>query len=148
MSKSQVIETKRILHTPSDFAKSTLFYVQEAGRLRSLKSHVSRREHLDSFLFLIVLSGEGAVTYRDRRYHLKAGGCMFIDCKPVSYTHLDVYKRQPWMSPGAAALLPAKPPYIPGPPGNPDRWSPSCCDPRPRRSIRRNGCLLSPGYRV
>ncbi len=71
MAKSQVIETKRILHTPSDFAKSTLFYVQEAGRLRSLKSHVSRREHLDSFLFLIVLSGEGAVTYRDRRYHLR-----------------------------------------------------------------------------
>ncbi|RHP34924.1 helix-turn-helix transcriptional regulator [Lachnotalea sp. AF33-28] len=94
MAKSQVIETKRILHTPSDFAKSTLFYVQEAGRLRSLKSHVSRREHLDSFLFLIVLSGEGAVTYRDRRYHLRAGDCVFIDCKP-GYSHQSSEKN-PW----------------------------------------------------
>ena len=109
---SEVTNTRRVINTPSAFTREHFFYIQEAGYLKSLKPHMSRRSGLQSYLFLIVLSGSGEVAYRDtakpvpatgsdmgRRsgtsaagdgengslatVHAKAGDCFFLDCRPA-----------------------------------------------------------------
>lgn len=85
-SQSDITESERVLHTPSAFAKSSLFYMQEAGTLKSLKSHRCQRENLNSFLFIIALSGKGVVTVKDKIYALTASDCVLIDCKQP-YSH-------------------------------------------------------------
>ena len=91
---SELTDSYRILSTPSSFAKDTLFYIQEIGRLKSLKSHTSKRESLDSFLFIIVISGSGTFNYMGKMYSLKAGDHLFIDCKkPYSHESTD---SDPW----------------------------------------------------
>ncbi len=82
----ELVQSQRVLNTPSDFAKRALFYVQEAGYLKSLKSHQSRRSNLNSFLFLLVLSGKGTFTYQDKVFSLQANDCVYINCMN-SYTH-------------------------------------------------------------
>ena len=91
---SELTESYRIISTPSAFAKETLFYIQEIGKLKSLKSHTSKRESLDSFLFIIVTSGSGTFNYMGKIYSLKAGDHLFIDCKkPYSHESTD---SDPW----------------------------------------------------
>ena len=91
---SELTESYRIISTPSAFAKETLFYIQEIGKLKSLKSHTSKRESLDSFLFIIVVSGSGTFTYKERTYALSSGDHLFIDCKkPYSHESTDT---DPW----------------------------------------------------
>ena len=51
--KQNIVESDRVIYTPSVFARSPLFYVQEVGTLRSLKPHLSLRQGLESFLFLL-----------------------------------------------------------------------------------------------
>lgn len=77
----------RSLHTPSDFARRNLLYVQEVGRLKSLKPHRCIRENLESFLFMMVLKGCGKLTLDGREYSLKSGDCALIDCKE-HYEHI------------------------------------------------------------
>lgn len=60
---SDVTSTKRVINTPSAFARQHFFYLQEAGYLKSRRPHLSSRCGLDSYLFMIVLSGEGEVSY-------------------------------------------------------------------------------------
>lgn len=62
-------QSSRIIHTPSTFARSTLFYLQEVGELRALlphkvsrphkvlRPHVSSRDSLDSYLFFVIVAG-------------------------------------------------------------------------------------------
>jgi AraC-like DNA-binding protein/mannose-6-phosphate isomerase-like protein (cupin superfamily) len=91
---SELTESYRIISTPSAFAKDTLFYIQEIGKLKSLKSHTSKREALDSFLFIIVVSGSGTFTYKGKTYALRSGDHLFIDCKkPYSHESTD---SDPW----------------------------------------------------
>lgn len=91
---SELTDSYRILSTPSSFAKDTLFYIQEIGKLKSLKSHTSNRESLDSFLFIIVVSGSGTFNYMGKMYSLKSGDHLFIDCKkPYSHESTD---SDPW----------------------------------------------------
>lgn len=93
-SPLEYTESYRILCTPSTFAKNTLFYIQEIGKLKSLKSHTSKRESLDSYLYIIVKSGSGLFTYEGRTYTVNSGNHIFIDCKrPYSHqsSHTD-----PW----------------------------------------------------
>jgi AraC-like DNA-binding protein/mannose-6-phosphate isomerase-like protein (cupin superfamily) len=85
-SQSDITKSERVLHTPSAFAKNALFYMQEAGTLKSLKSHRCQRENLNSFLFIIVLSGKGVVTIKDKMYALTTSDCVLIDCKQP-YSH-------------------------------------------------------------
>lgn len=47
-----LVNTTRIIYTPSEFAKTSLLHVQEIGTLQAQKPHVSKREDLDSYLFL------------------------------------------------------------------------------------------------
>ena len=91
---SELTDSYRILSTPSSFAKGTLFYIQEIGKLKSLKSHTSKREALDSFLFVIVVSGSGNFNYKGKTYALQSGDHLFIDCKkPYSHESSD---NDPW----------------------------------------------------
>ena len=76
-----LVETRRILYTPSAFARSNLIHLQETGTLRAKKPHISRRENLSSYLCFIVLEGSGKLTYENTEYVLNAGDCVFLDCK-------------------------------------------------------------------
>lgn len=72
--------SNRIISTPSAYAKEHYLYVQETGTLQSLEPHISSRKHLQSLLFFIVTKGSGHLTLRGRRYYIKAGDCIFINC--------------------------------------------------------------------
>lgn len=81
------VTSDRILYTPSAFAKTSLFYLQEIGTLTANRAHTSRRTNLDSYLFFVVLSGGGQLVYDGVCYELSGGDCVFIDCtKPYSHT--------------------------------------------------------------
>ena len=73
-SASGITDSVRMLHTPGDFAKKNLLYVQEVGKLKSLQPHKSIREELDSFLFIGLLSGEGTVSVGETCYNVKKRG--------------------------------------------------------------------------
>lgn len=79
-SSDEITQSDRCLHTPSNFAKQNLLYVQEVGNLRSLQPHRCVRENLDSFLFLIVLKGKGSLDISGKHYDVKNGDCALIDC--------------------------------------------------------------------
>lgn len=83
---SNLVSTSRIIYTPSTFAKNNLISLQEAGFLKAQKTHTSKRNNLTSYLFFIVLSGEGTLEYQNTVYPLKEGDCVFIDCKKP-YSH-------------------------------------------------------------
>lgn len=96
---SEVTNTRRVIHTPSAFVRENFLYIQEAGYLKSLKPHLSRRKGLNSYLFMLVLSGEGAVSYQDHSAALTtknaaAGDCFFLDCSN-EYTHISS-EVSPW----------------------------------------------------
>lgn len=89
-----VTESNRILHTPSEFTKQHLLYVQEVGTLRSITPHLSRREKLDSLLYFIVADGEGTIRTNDNEYKVKCGDCIFLDCSK-DYEHISNLEN-PW----------------------------------------------------
>lgn len=85
-NKSKIVDSDRVLYTASPFARSSLFHLQEIGRLEALKPHVSSRSDLQSYLFIIVENGSGMLKYNGREYELTKGSCVFIDCrKPYSH---------------------------------------------------------------
>lgn len=87
-------DTCRYLHTPGTFARKNLLYIQEAGHLKSLDRHISKRSHLESYLFFIVLSGQGTVTIENVTHELHAGDHVFLDCRrPYAHESSD---EQPW----------------------------------------------------
>ena len=75
------VESKRIIYTPSAFARANLLHLQEAGELRALKPHTSSRTGLRSFLFFLVVSGSGTLVYEGQEHPLFPGDCVFIDCR-------------------------------------------------------------------
>ena len=103
---SEVTNTRRVINTPSAFTREHFFYIQEAGYLKSLKPHMSRRSGLQSYLFLIVLTGSdmgrrsGTSAAGDggngslATVHAKAGDCFFLDCRN-EYTHISS-EDDPW----------------------------------------------------
>lgn len=78
--EGDVVNSNRILYTPSAFARTSLLSLQETGSLKAQKPHKSARENLASFLFFIVKNGNGTLTYGNRVYELSEGDCAFIDC--------------------------------------------------------------------
>ena len=81
-----MVTARRIIYTPSVFAKNTLLYLQETGALQARKPHTSARKNLPSFLFFIVRSGEGTLTFQGNIYALRRGDCIFLDCSE-GYSH-------------------------------------------------------------
>lgn len=80
------VQSKRILYTPSGFARMNLYHLQEVGTLQALKPHTSTRENLTSYLFFIVQNGSGYLIYNGIKYALNTGDCVFIDCQK-HYSH-------------------------------------------------------------
>lgn len=80
------VKSNRILYTPSDFAKSNLIHLQEVGSLQAQRPHTSRRQNLPSYLFFMVLEGEGILEYEGETRSLGSGDCVFVDCHKV-YAH-------------------------------------------------------------
>ncbi len=91
---SETSKSDRIIATPTKFAQNNFFYVQEVGRLKSLVPHLSKRQNLNSYLFFIVLSGKGTVTYKGQSFSLEQGSCAFIDCSQ-NYSHISS-ESSPW----------------------------------------------------
>ena len=60
------VATARVIHTPSAFARESLLHLQEAGMLRALAPHVSRRENLPSYLCFLVTAGAGSRSFPAR----------------------------------------------------------------------------------
>ena len=83
---NSLVSSKRILYTPSDFARTNLLHLQEIGSLKAVKPHTSSRRNLCSYLFFIVEQGSGTLTYENQCYPLKTGDCVFIDCRKA-YSH-------------------------------------------------------------
>ena len=86
--------SNRIIATPSAYARNHYLFVQEVGTLQSLEPHVSKRQNLNSFLFFIVMDGEGTLFYNGTYHHITAGDCVWIDCtKPYFHESSAEY---PW----------------------------------------------------
>jgi len=91
---SELTDSYRVISTPSAFAKSTLLYIQEIGKLKCIKSHTSSRSLLDSFLIVIVISGSGIFTYQNKVFSVNSNDLIFIDChKPYSHQSSE---HDPW----------------------------------------------------
>ncbi|MBQ7919084.1 MAG: helix-turn-helix domain-containing protein [Lachnospiraceae bacterium] len=88
--QGDLVHTRRILYTPSDFAKTNLLHLQEVGRLTATKPHTSRRSGLNSYLFFVVENGNGSLAYNGKENPLQKGDCVFIDCsQPYAHTTAD-----------------------------------------------------------
>lgn len=79
--QNEFTSSKRIIHTPSVFAKSALLYLQEAGELSAMRPHISARSQLPSYLFFTVTAGKGRLDYLGHEYELTTGDSVFIDCR-------------------------------------------------------------------
>lgn len=84
--QGEFVNANRILYTPSEFARTNLYYLQEIGSLQAIKPHISRRQNLMSCLFFYITSGSGILNYDAREYSISAGDCVFIDCR-TPYFH-------------------------------------------------------------
>lgn len=91
---SYLESSRRRIQTPSAFARSAFFYVQETGYLKLKESHVASRKNLESYLVVLVLSGSGVLMYDGTLYELRKGSCFFIDCM-VPYYHQSS-ESDPW----------------------------------------------------
>lgn len=78
--QGDTVDSRRILYTPSPFAKETLLYLQETGSLKANKVHESRRTHLDSYLLFLIESGSGIVRSQGTEKQVVAGDVVFLDC--------------------------------------------------------------------
>lgn len=86
-SDNNTTTSDRCIHTPGTFAKQNLLYVQEVGRLQSLKPHRCVRENVDSYLFMVVLEGKGSLDVKATHYELSAGDCALVHCME-HYEHI------------------------------------------------------------
>ena len=81
------VESKRIIYTPSKFAKESLIYLQEVGISKTSEQHTNLRNFTDSFLIFIVLEGTGTLNYDNKNVKLSKNMCSFINCHlPYSHT--------------------------------------------------------------
>ena len=85
-TSSPSVRSSRILYTPSPFARSSLLHLQEVGSLTAIKTHTSKREKLQSYLCFMVEDGEGELVYEGKKYELRSGDVVFIDCRKA-YSH-------------------------------------------------------------
>lgn len=76
-----LVQSSRVIYTPSPFARANLIHLQEAGRLQARSPHESRRTGLSSYLCFTVLSGAGELEYDGSSFDLFAGDCVFLDCR-------------------------------------------------------------------
>ena len=81
----ELVHARRMIYTPSAFAKSNLVHLQEVGQLQARSPHASTRQGLASYLFFVVESGSGTLEYEGETRVLCAGDCVFLDCLSPLY---------------------------------------------------------------
>ncbi len=86
VTNNNIVNSDRIIYTPTDFAKTNLNYLQEVGILNVLQVHEAKRSGLSSYLFFIVMNGSGTFTTNGISYSIKKGDCVFVDCM-MDYCH-------------------------------------------------------------
>ena len=95
--QGKLVTSRRIIYTPSDFARTNLIHLQEIGSLQALRPHTSQRENLSSYLVFLVLEGSGTLSYQNRSFPLSKGDCVFLDCrKPYSHRSSDNLWQLKW----------------------------------------------------
>ena len=87
MFLGDVVHSDRTLYTPAEFARQSLIFLQESGKLQAVRQHTNTRQKLESYLFVIVTQGSGKLYYGEKEYRLEPGSCVFIDCR-VRYSHI------------------------------------------------------------
>ena len=87
ISVISTVSSSRVLYTPSSFARFSLLHLQEAGSLKAMQPHISKREKLQSYLCFVVCQGSGKLLYENTEYNLSAGDVVFIDCRK-GYSHV------------------------------------------------------------
>lgn len=109
----EFVSSDRMLYTPSEFARSNLMHLQEIGSLQAKKTHTSKRQNLDSFLFFYVKEGEGILDYDGKEYKVKSGDCVFISCKTPYYhrTSENLWTLE-WIHFNGEAILPIYLKYV------------------------------------
>jgi AraC-like DNA-binding protein len=96
--RGEPVDTTRVLYTPSAFARASLLHLQEAGTLQAKSPHTNRRSNLASYLFFVVLRGEGTLTYEGEAHALAQGDCVFVDCqKPYAHATGDALWALQWV---------------------------------------------------
>lgn len=91
-----IVNTNRIIYTPSDFAKTNLLHLQEVGITQARQPHKSTKGQLSSYLFFLVQGGSGTLEYEGVTHQLTKGDCVFLDCRK-EYSHcssLDLWQLQ------------------------------------------------------
>lgn len=78
---------RRNLYSATPFARENLFALQEVGLQEMPPRFESRREKLESFLFLFVEEGTGFIETNGLRREIRAGDVFFWDCRRP-YAHL------------------------------------------------------------
>lgn len=73
--------SKRLFHTPSAFARRTLFFIQEAGYFETHAPYFTERQNLDSFLLIYTVGGHGLLSYENEQIRLSAHSLCLMDCK-------------------------------------------------------------------
>lgn len=84
----------RLFATPSPFARSTLFYVQEIGHFYARSGYFTEREHLNSYLVVYTVGGSGQLIYEDSVISLPPHHLFFIDC--TKYQHYGTASNEGW----------------------------------------------------
>lgn len=84
----------RFISSPSIFAKSTLYYVQEIGHFRTLPGYFTEREQLDSYLIVYTIKGKGRLNYQGKSYFLLPQQVFFIHCE--NHHHYETDPLEPW----------------------------------------------------
>ncbi len=83
--QGEYVTSNRILYTPSEFARENLLYLQEIGQVHARRPHISTHPDLASYLFMMVLSGSGTLSYLGEEYRLSGGDCALVNCKNEYY---------------------------------------------------------------
>lgn len=84
----------RLYGSPGDIAKAIYFYMQEVGYFKTKYPYFTERAHLNSFLIVYTLSGEGILTYEGKEYTLTHGSCFWINC--MNYHEYHTVKGKNW----------------------------------------------------
>ena len=79
-------DSVRYMNTVSPHTRMHYLYMQECGHFKTKFPYYTERASLPSYLLLYTVSGTGMLTYNNRKYALREGSCLFIDCmKPHRY---------------------------------------------------------------
>lgn len=76
----KVIECNRVLHTPGDFAKQNLLYVEEVGELQNSQFQICAHRQQELYIFFMILKGRVTVEYAGKTANLEEGTCALLDC--------------------------------------------------------------------